>query len=113
MLGMAYLLTGQPERSAELCRAQLARRRDTHVHIWASLVVALSANHVQERQPGMVDGAGRLDQLFSPGYRLKGWAKVPSNPAQVAMVAATSRSPWSAAHRNAVRRLASSRVTQS
>jgi predicted ATPase len=32
-LGAVYLAIGQPERLAELCRAQLARRRDTHVHI--------------------------------------------------------------------------------
>ncbi len=32
-LGAVYLVIGQPERWAELCRAQLARRRDTHVHI--------------------------------------------------------------------------------
>jgi hypothetical protein len=42
MLGMSYVLIGQPERLAELCRAQLARRRDTHVHIRAYLVAALS-----------------------------------------------------------------------
>ncbi|MBV9720349.1 MAG: adenylate/guanylate cyclase domain-containing protein, partial [Mycobacterium sp.] len=41
-LGAVYLAIGQPERLAELCRAQLARRRDTHVHIRAYLVVALS-----------------------------------------------------------------------
>jgi predicted ATPase len=41
-LGVVYLAIGQPEGSAELCRAQLARRRDTHVHIRAFLVVALS-----------------------------------------------------------------------
>jgi hypothetical protein len=40
-LGAVYLAIGQPERVAELCRAQLARRRDTHVHIRAWLVVAL------------------------------------------------------------------------
>ncbi|MGA7468574.1 hypothetical protein, partial [Mycobacterium sp.] len=32
----------QPERMAELCRAQLARRRDTHVYILAWLVAALA-----------------------------------------------------------------------
>ena len=42
LLGMSYQAGGQPERSAELCRAQLARRRDTHVAIRAFLVVALS-----------------------------------------------------------------------
>ena len=31
VLGAVYLAIGQPERLAELCRAQLARRRDTHV----------------------------------------------------------------------------------
>ena len=74
---------------------------------------ALRRNHIQEREPGMVDGAGGLDELLGPGYRLKGLDPAPSNPAQVAMVAATSRSPWSAAHRNAVRRLANSTVNQS
>ncbi len=44
MLGMSYLFIGQPERLAELCRAQLARRRDTHVHIRAYLVAALSVS---------------------------------------------------------------------
>ena len=34
--------------------------------------VALRCNRVQERQPRVVDGAGGLDQLFSPGDRLKG-----------------------------------------
>ena len=42
LLGAVYLVTGQPERMAELCRAQLARRRGTHVHIRAWLVSALS-----------------------------------------------------------------------
>jgi predicted ATPase len=42
LLGMSYLAIGQPERLAELCRAQLARRHDTHVAIRAFLVVALA-----------------------------------------------------------------------
>ena len=42
LLGGAYLAIGQPERWAEWCRAQLARRRDTHVLIRAWLVRALS-----------------------------------------------------------------------
>jgi len=41
-LGVVYLVIGQPERWAELCRAQLARRRDTHVYTRAWLVGALS-----------------------------------------------------------------------
>jgi len=41
-LGTVYVALGQPERMAELCRAQLVRRRDTHVQIRGWLVVALS-----------------------------------------------------------------------
>jgi hypothetical protein len=39
---LAKLVIGQPERLAEWCRAQLARRRDTHVTVRSWLVVALS-----------------------------------------------------------------------
>jgi predicted ATPase len=42
MLGAVYLAIGQPERWAEVCRAQLARRRDTHVQIRGWLVLALA-----------------------------------------------------------------------
>ncbi len=42
MLGAAYVHIGQPERSVELFRAQLARRRDTHLYIRAWLVSALA-----------------------------------------------------------------------
>ena len=42
---------------------------------------ALRRNRVQERQPGVVDRTGGLDQLFSPGYRLKGLDPQPRNPA--------------------------------
>jgi len=55
-LGAVYLAIGQPERLAELCRAQLARRRDTHVHIRAFLVAALS-----------VVGSGGEAMVFADG----------------------------------------------
>ncbi|WP_406815592.1 ATP-binding protein [Mycobacterium sp. M23085] len=42
VLGVVYLTMGQPERLAELCRAQLARRGDNHVHLRAWLVGALA-----------------------------------------------------------------------
>jgi predicted ATPase len=41
-LGSVYLAIGQPQRLAEWCRAQRARRRGTDVHIRSWLVVALS-----------------------------------------------------------------------
>ena len=56
MLGMAYVLIGQPDRLAELCRAQLARRRDTHVHIRALLVCALSLAGSDEEAMDSADG---------------------------------------------------------
>ncbi len=61
MLGMAYVLIGQPERLAELCRAQLARRRDTHVHIRAYLVAALSlagsGGEAMDSADGLIEAA--------------------------------------------------------
>ncbi len=41
-LGLVYLVIGQPERLAKLCRAQLARRRDNNAHLRAWLVSALA-----------------------------------------------------------------------
>ncbi|MBP1821200.1 adenylate/guanylate cyclase domain-containing protein [Mycobacterium sp. OAE908] len=41
-VGAAYAVVGQPERWAELCRAQLERRGDNHVYIRACRVFALS-----------------------------------------------------------------------
>jgi predicted ATPase len=60
-LGAVYLAIGQPERLAELCRAQLARRRDTHVHIRAWLVAALvmagSGAEAVDSADGLVEAA--------------------------------------------------------
>jgi predicted ATPase len=58
-LGCVYLAIGQPERLAELCRAQLARRRDTHVVIrgWlvAALVVAGSGEEAMDCADGLIE----------------------------------------------------------
>jgi predicted ATPase/class 3 adenylate cyclase len=60
-LGTVYLTIGQPERSAELCRAQLARRCDTHVHIRAWLVAALavagSGGEAMDSADGLIEAA--------------------------------------------------------
>ena len=60
-LGAVYLAIGQPERLAELCRAQLARRRDTHVHIRAWLVSALamagSGEEAMDSADGLIEAA--------------------------------------------------------
>jgi predicted ATPase len=60
-LGLVYLTIGQPERLAELCRAQLARRRDTHVHIRSWLVLALalagSRGEAMDCADGLIEAA--------------------------------------------------------
>jgi len=60
LLGGVYLAIGQPERLAELCRAQLARRRDTHVYIRAWLVAALSVadcGEAMDSADGLIEAA--------------------------------------------------------
>ena len=61
LLGAVYLAIGQPERLAEWCRALLARRRDTHVHIRAWLVVALalagSGGEAMDSADGLIEAA--------------------------------------------------------
>ena len=42
---------------------------------------ALRRHHIQGREPGMVDGAGGLDELFGPGDRLVIFDQQPRNPA--------------------------------
>jgi tetratricopeptide (TPR) repeat protein len=60
-LGAVYLAIGQPKRLAELCRAQLARRRDTDVHIREWLVVALSlagsGGEAMDSADGLIEAA--------------------------------------------------------
>jgi hypothetical protein len=60
-LGAVYLAIGQPERLAALCRAQLARRRDTPVHIRAFLVIALalagSGGEAMDSADGLIEAA--------------------------------------------------------
>jgi predicted ATPase/class 3 adenylate cyclase len=61
VLGAVYMVIGQPERWAELCRAQLARRRDTHVYIRAWLVFALAlagcGGEAMDSAEGLIEAA--------------------------------------------------------
>ena len=61
VLGAVYLAIGQPERWVELCRAQLARRRDNHVYIRAWLVVALAVagcgGEAMDAADGLIEAA--------------------------------------------------------
>jgi predicted ATPase len=60
-LGAVYLAVGQPARWAELCRAQLARRGDTHVYIRAWLVSTLalagSGGEAMDSADGLIEAA--------------------------------------------------------
>jgi predicted ATPase len=60
-LGAVYLAIGQPERWAELCRAQLARRGDAHVYIRAFLVCTLSlagsGGEAMDSADGLIEAA--------------------------------------------------------
>src|SRR5271156_4172853 len=64
-LGGSYFNIGQPKRSAEVCRAQLARRCDTHVHIRAVLVAALavagSDGEAMDSADGLIEAAEATD----------------------------------------------------
>jgi predicted ATPase len=62
LLGMSYLVIGQPERSAEWCRAQLASRHDTHIFIrswlvYALAVVAGSGGEAMDAADGLIEAA--------------------------------------------------------
>jgi predicted ATPase/class 3 adenylate cyclase len=60
-LGGVYLAIGQPERMAELCRAQLARRGDAHVYIRSWLVGALAlagcGGEAMDSADGLIEAA--------------------------------------------------------
>ena len=67
-LGVAYLHIGQPERTVEWCRAQLARGRDTHTVITAYLVLALtlagSHEEAMAAATGLIDAAEATHNPF-------------------------------------------------
>ena len=72
-LGTVYLAIGQPDRLADWCRAQLARRRDSHVIIRGWLVIALvlagCVGDAMNSADGLIDAA---EQASNPA--LLAWA---------------------------------------
>ncbi|MGO9152213.1 ATP-binding protein, partial [Mycobacterium sp.] len=73
-LGVVYQVIGQPERWAELCRAQLVRRRDTHVYIRAWLVAALSlagcGGEAMDCADGLIEAAEATGNPLFLGWAL-------------------------------------------
>jgi hypothetical protein len=74
VLGSVYVVIGQPERFAELCRAQLARRRDTHVLIRTQLVCALSVpgsgGEVMDSADGLIEAAETTGNPYTLAFAL-------------------------------------------
>ena len=87
LLGTVYLAIGQPERSAELCRAQLARRRDTPVYIRARLVAALawagSGGEAMDSADGLIEAAEATENpsVLAPALNAYGLAFRDADPA--------------------------------
>jgi predicted ATPase len=74
MLGAVYLAIGQPERLAEWCRAQLARRRDTNVAIRSWLVAALAVagcgGEAMDSADGLIEAAEATGNPFLLAWAL-------------------------------------------
>jgi tetratricopeptide (TPR) repeat protein len=69
-IGLVYLAIRQPERLAEWCRAQLARRRDTPVYIRSWLVTALSVagsgEEAMDSADGLIEAAEAAEATGNP-----------------------------------------------
>jgi len=85
-LGLVYVAVGQPERLAEWCRAQLARRRDTHVLIRSWLVFALavagSGGEAMDCADGLIEAAEATGNpsLLAMALAAYGWAFRDADP---------------------------------
>jgi predicted ATPase/class 3 adenylate cyclase len=77
LLGGAYLAIGQPERCVEWCRAQLARRRDTHTLTRTLLVVALvvagAGEEARAAANGLIEAAEATHNPFALAYALNAY----------------------------------------
>ena len=73
-LGSAYQFIGQPERSVEWCRAQLARGRDTHASTRACLVIALavagSHDEAMAAANGLIEAAEATRNPYAISFAL-------------------------------------------
>ena len=76
-LGSAYLFVGQPERYAEMCRAQLTRSGGANTFAWANLVFALAAagstDEAMVTADGLIEAAEATGNPWVLAYALFGW----------------------------------------
>ena len=74
VLGVVYMVIGQPERWVEWCRAQLARGRDTHTFTQAYLVAALTVagcgDEAGAAANGLIDAAEATHNPYALAYAL-------------------------------------------
>ncbi|WP_231989121.1 NB-ARC domain-containing protein [Mycobacterium sp. 852002-51613_SCH5001154] len=77
VLAGSYLIVGQPERTVEWCRAQLARGGDTHAMIQLHLVLALAAagavDEAVTAAEGLIDVAEATRNPFVLSYALSAY----------------------------------------
>ncbi|MGN6335109.1 ATP-binding protein [Mycobacterium sp.] len=76
-LGSAYLAIGQPKRTVECGRAQLAHGRDTHTLTRAALVMALmiagSPDEAMATATGLIDAAEATHNPYVLSFALQGY----------------------------------------
>ena len=74
LLGSAYTLTGQPERSVEWFRAELARGRDTLAATRAGMVLALavigSPDEAMATADGLIEAAEATHNPYALSFTL-------------------------------------------
>ncbi|HSS25420.1 MAG TPA: NB-ARC domain-containing protein, partial [Mycobacterium sp.] len=74
LFGGVYLLTGEPARCVELCRAHIAAGRDIRTISWVSLVMALvmagSGDVARTTANGLIDAAEATGNPWSVSYAL-------------------------------------------
>ena len=76
-LGGVYMAIGQPERSVEWCRAQLARGRDTHTLTRSMLVIALviagAGEEARAAANGLIEAAEATHNPVALAYALNAY----------------------------------------
>jgi hypothetical protein len=77
LLGSTYIAAGQPERTIEWCRAQLARGRDTHTFTRTCIVFALaiagSGEEARAAAAGLIDAAEATRNPYVLAYALSAY----------------------------------------
>jgi predicted ATPase len=94
-VGSAYAGVGQPERWIRYCRAQLARRVDTHAYVTANLVIGLtitdSHDEAMAAANGLIDAAEATGNPFVLSWALLAYGIAVQHADPVGSLAALRR----------------------